>query len=130
MKRKMKFEHPGILLKEELFDYQGLTITEAAKLLKVTRPALSKVANGRAVISVDMSLRIAAVFGGTAEIWQRMQTAYDLQEAKPRIDKLKLKRYQPKAQQKTAATGKAESTGMTGRQTQARIPLAARQFND
>lgn len=96
MERKMKFEHPGIIVKEEIFDHLGLTITEAAKLLKVTRPALSNVANGKADISVDMSLRIAAVFGGTADIWQRMQTGYNLQEAKPRIDKLKLKRYQPK----------------------------------
>jgi len=100
----MRFEHPGIMLREEVIFARGLTVTEAAKLLKVTRPALSKVLNGRAAISVEMSLRIAAVFSGTAEIWQRMQIGYDLQEAKPKIDKLKLKPYQPKPKKSQPAS--------------------------
>ena len=96
MERRMKFEHPGIIFKEETLDHMGLSITDAARLLQVTRTALSNVANGKADISVEMSLRIAAVFGGTAEIWQRMQISYNLQEAAPRIARLKLKRYKPK----------------------------------
>jgi addiction module HigA family antidote len=96
MERKMKFIHPGIIFKEDVLDYLGLSITDAAELLKVTRTALSNVANGKADISVDMSLRMAIVFGGTAEWWQRMQTGYNLDEARPRIAKLKLKRYKPK----------------------------------
>ncbi len=96
MERKMKFIHPGIIFKEDVLDYLGLSITDAAELLKVTRTALSNIANGKADISVDMSLRMAIVFGGTAEWWQRMQTGYNLDEARPRIAKLKLKRYKPK----------------------------------
>lgn len=91
----MKFIHPGVIFKEETLDYLGLSITDAAELMQVTRAALSNVANGKADISVDMSLRIAAVFGGTAEIWQRMMISYNLQEAEPRIAKLRLKRYKP-----------------------------------
>lgn len=96
MKGKIKFEHPGILIKEEIFDEHGLSITDAAELLGVTRTALSHLANGKADLSVEMSLRIEMVFGGTAESWQRMQAGYNIQEARPRIAKLKLKRYKPK----------------------------------
>lgn len=103
MERKLSILHPGLMLKDEVILSHGLTVTEAARLLKVTRPALSNVLNGKAAVSVEMSLRIAAVFGGTAEIWQRMQTAYDLQEAKPKIDKLKLKRWQPPKPKKAQA---------------------------
>ncbi|MGX5819634.1 HigA family addiction module antitoxin [Chitinophaga lutea] len=103
MERKMKFFHPGEILRDEVIKAYGLKVTEAATLLKVSRPALSSVLNGRADISVEMSLRIAAVFGGTAEIWQRMQLSYNLQEAKPKIDKLKLKRYKPKQKQAVRA---------------------------
>jgi len=93
MKRGMRFEHPGFTLKHEVIEDRGLTITEAAALLKVTRAALSNVCNGKADISVEMSLRVAKVFGGTADIWQRAQTAYNLHLAEPKIDKLKLKPY-------------------------------------
>ncbi|MGN7721518.1 HigA family addiction module antitoxin [Chitinophaga sp. 22620] len=96
MKRKMKFEHPGIIIKELIFDEKGLSITDAAELLGVTRTALSNVANGKADLSVDMSLRMEYVFGGTAEFWQRMQAAYNVEQARPHIAKLKLKRYKPK----------------------------------
>ena len=84
MERKLPFNHPGALLREEVIFAHGLTVTDAARLMKVTRPALSNVLNGKAAVSVEMSLRIAAVFGGSAEIWQRLQAAYDLQEAKPK----------------------------------------------
>lgn len=96
MKGKIKFEHPGILIKEEIFDEHGLSITDSAGLLGVTRTALSHLANGKADLSVDMSLRIEAVFGGTAESWLRLQAGYNIQEARPRIARLKLKRYKPK----------------------------------
>ncbi len=96
MKGKIKFEHPGIIIKEEIFDERGLSITDAAELLGVTRTALSNVANGKADLSVDMSLRIEYVFGGTAEFWQRMMAGYNIQEARPRIARLKLKPYKPK----------------------------------
>jgi len=56
-------------------------VTEFAKLLGVSRVALSRVANGRAAISADMALRLAAALGGSAESWLSMQAAYDLWHA-------------------------------------------------
>ncbi|WP_074239785.1 HigA family addiction module antitoxin [Chitinophaga niabensis] len=96
----MRFLHPGLALKHDVIEEHGLTITEAAALLKVTRAALSNVCNGKADISVEMSLRIAKVFGGTADQWQRVQTAYNLYHAEPKIEKLKLKPYVPPKEKK------------------------------
>ncbi|WP_216647398.1 HigA family addiction module antitoxin [Chitinophaga sp. SYP-B3965] len=100
MERRMRFLHPGLCLRSEVIEEQGLTITEAAALLKVTRTALSNVCNGKADISVEMSLRIAKVFGGTAEIWQRVQMSYNIHIATPKIEKLKLKPYIPSEEKK------------------------------
>ncbi|MVT09760.1 HigA family addiction module antitoxin [Chitinophaga tropicalis] len=93
MNRKMPYPHPGLVLRDNVINEYGLTVTEAAAMLKVTRPALSNVLNGRADISPEMSLRISKVFGGTAEIWMNMQVAYDLEQLRPKIEKLNLKAY-------------------------------------
>ncbi len=77
----MIYTHPGEILREEIFKANNLTIKEAAELLKVARPTLSNVVNCKAAISPNMALRIAKVFGGTASIWLRMQTSYDLRKA-------------------------------------------------
>ncbi len=74
--------HPGATLKEDVLPALGLTVTDAARQLGVTRPALSRVLNGRAAISAAMARRIEAWLGpdrgGDAELWLRMQLAYDL----------------------------------------------------
>lgn len=90
---KLTLRHPGFLLKSNVIDANELTITEAAKLLKVTRVTLSNVLNGRADISPEMALRISTVFGGEAGIWMRLQITYTLSLLLPKIDKLKLKPY-------------------------------------
>jgi addiction module HigA family antidote len=72
IKRNMLLIHPGELLKRELIEENSLTITEAASILKVSRQALSNILNQKAD-SPEMALRIATVFGGTPDIWLRLQ---------------------------------------------------------
>ena len=93
MERKMMIQHPGIILRDNVINDHGLTVTDAAALLKVTRPALSNVLNGHADISPEMSLKISKVFGGSAEIWMNMQTAYNLDQVRDKIEKLNLQSY-------------------------------------
>ena len=73
--------HPGEVLQDTVLGAGGITVTEFAKQLGVSRVALSRVANGRAAISADMALRLAAALGGSAESWLSMQAKYDLWQA-------------------------------------------------
>ena len=70
--------HPGEVLRDGVFTDTGITVTEFAKRLGVTRVALSRVLNGKAGISADMAVRLAAALGGHAESWLHMQANYDL----------------------------------------------------
>lgn len=74
--------HPGAVLKDGVFADTGVTVTEAAKALGVTRVALSRVLNGKAAISADMALRLAQWLNTGPEVWINMQAAYDLWQAK------------------------------------------------
>jgi addiction module HigA family antidote len=77
--------HPGLKLRDALVAL-GLSITEAANQLDVTRAALSRVMNGRAAISPVMALRLEAWLGvergGRADLWLAEQAAYDLWQAR------------------------------------------------
>ena len=70
--------HPGRILANYL---QGRSVTEVARHLGVTRPALSRVLNGKAGISADMALRISEAFNTDAKFWLRLQAQRDLWEA-------------------------------------------------
>ncbi len=94
VKRKMPVIHPGELLKSELIGATGLTVTEVARMLKVSRQAVSNIINEKADISPEMALRIARVFGGTPDIWLRLQAKYDLEIAAKKISDFKLMPYQ------------------------------------
>ncbi len=78
--------HPGETLRDDVLPELGLTITEAARQLGVTRAALSRVLNGRAAISPDMALRLEAWLGieqgGRAELWLSQQMIYDVWQAR------------------------------------------------
>ncbi len=78
--------HPGETLREDVLPALGLTVTEAAQQLGVTRAALSRVLNGHAAISVSLARRLelwlGADRGGRAEVWLRQQLAYDLWQAR------------------------------------------------
>ena len=82
--------HPGELLREEILKTNNLSVTEAALMLGVTRAALSNIINEKAGVSPLMALRIAKVFGGTAEFWMRMQASHDLRNAEMEISKKKI----------------------------------------
>lgn len=74
--------HPGYILKEDILPELGISITEAANQLGVSRVALSRVINGKAAISAEMAIRFEAWLSGpTAETWVRMQAEYDLWQA-------------------------------------------------
>ncbi|MHB8211166.1 MAG: HigA family addiction module antitoxin [Acidithiobacillus sp.] len=74
--------HPGEVLREYL--PEGMSVTDAAKALNVTRQALSALLNGRSGVSADMALRLEAALGVEAGFWLRMQVAYDLWDARRR----------------------------------------------
>jgi addiction module HigA family antidote len=81
--------HPGSILKEDVLPELGISVTEAAEQLGVSRVALSRLINGKAGISADMAIRLEAwMKGPTAESWVRMQAEYDLWQArqKPKPD--------------------------------------------
>jgi antitoxin HigA-1 len=89
--------HPGETLREDVLPALGLSVTDAAEQLGVTRAALSRVLNARAAISPEMALRLerwlGVDHGGRASVWLGMQTAYDLwqtqKSAKPALSKIK-----------------------------------------
>ena len=84
--------HPGGIIREECLKPLGLTVTDAAKGLGVTRKALSDLLNGHTGVSPDMAIRLEKVFGSTADTWLRMQMQRDLWEARQRADKIKVNR--------------------------------------
>ena len=73
----------------------GLTVTKAAQILGVSRKALSELVNGRSGISPEMALRLSKAFGGSPEVWLRMQMSYDLWRAQQKADRIKIERYVP-----------------------------------
>ena len=75
---------------EECIEPLGLSITDAAAALGVTRNTLSELVNGKRGISPEMAVRLSKVFGGNAESWLVQQAQYDL--AHVRADRLKLRR--------------------------------------
>ncbi len=73
--------HPGEVLRELCFEPLGLTVTEAAKALGVSRKTLSSILNGRAGISPEMAVRLSIAFDTSAESWLNQQLQYDLWQA-------------------------------------------------
>ncbi|ATO56881.1 HigA family addiction module antitoxin [Bartonella sp. 1-1C] len=74
--------HPGGILKEELLDELGLTVTEAANHLNIARLTLSRVLNCRAAISINLALRLEKAGLNDAEFWLKLQQKHDLWQAR------------------------------------------------
>ena len=70
--------HPGLSVRHDCLEPLGLSVTEAARRLGVSRKQLSNIVNGRSGISAEMAIRLDMAFGGGAETWHQMQAAYDL----------------------------------------------------
>ncbi|MCC6454952.1 MAG: HigA family addiction module antidote protein [Caldilineaceae bacterium] len=87
--------HPGRIVKGSMTEL-GLSVTDAAKVLGVTRPTVSKLVNGRASVSPEMAVRLSKAFGSTPEFWLKLQFNYDLAQINAKADSIKVERYQPK----------------------------------
>lgn len=85
--------HPGEGIREFCIKPLGLTVTEAAEGLGVSRKTLSAVLNGRFGISPGMAIRLSKAFGGSAESWVNQQAQYDLWQALQRTDVTKVKAF-------------------------------------
>ncbi|MEX2641844.1 MAG: HigA family addiction module antitoxin [Acetobacterales bacterium] len=84
--------HPGLSVRHDCLEPLGLSVTEAAQALGVSRKQLSDVVNGRAGISPEMAIRLDKGFGGGAETWLRLQTAWDLARAQEKAGDIKVRR--------------------------------------
>ncbi len=68
--------HPGEIVKDELIDATGITVTEAAQRLGVSRTALSRILNGHAGISPEMALRLSKFLNTSIEMWINLQAIF------------------------------------------------------
>jgi addiction module HigA family antidote len=93
MMRMARPAHPGQFIRTEILEPLELSVTRAAAILGVTRPALSALLNGRASLSPDMALRIEKAFGPKMDTLLRMQTAYDIAAARDRAGDIQVRRY-------------------------------------
>ena len=84
--------HPGDILRELCIDPLGITVTEAAEGLGVSRKTLSAILNGRAGISPEMAIRLSRAFDTSAESWLNQQIQYDLWVAEKSAGGLKVKK--------------------------------------
>ncbi|MFO7481258.1 HigA family addiction module antitoxin [Oceanibaculum nanhaiense] len=84
--------HPGYSVRHDCLEPLGLTVSDAAKRLGVSRKQLSDLVNGHAGISPEMAIRLDKAFGGGAETWYRLQAAYDLAQAMKRAGEIKVER--------------------------------------
>ena len=93
--RMLNPPHPGSFIRTEILEPLGLNVTRAAGALGVTRPALSNLLNGNSSLSPEMAIRIEKAFGPRMDTLLRMQTSYDIAQARRRADDIDVRRYQP-----------------------------------
>lgn len=79
--------HPGRIIRDAIDDL-GLTVTDAAHMLNVSRPTLSSLLNGRSGVSGDMAVRLSKTIGSTPDFWMRLQLNYDLSQVEQRADSI------------------------------------------
>lgn len=86
--------HPGDFIRTEIIEPHGLSVTAAAQVLKVSRPALSSLLNGKADLSGAMALRIEQAFGIKMDTLMRMQSSYDIARTREREKEIRVPRFQ------------------------------------
>ena len=84
--------HPGDFIRTEIIEPAGLSVTDAAKALQVSRPALSSLLNAKADLPGDMALRIEKAFGVKMDTLMRMQSAYDIAKTRKREKEIRIRR--------------------------------------
>ena len=82
--------HPGLIIKELCLEPLGVTITDAAKALGVSRKTLSSIVNGKAGISPEMAVRLSIAFNTSSESWMNQQSQYDLWQAEQHRNELQV----------------------------------------
>lgn len=87
--------HPGELIKTEIVEALGLSVSKAAEILKVRRATLSDLLHGKAALTPEMALRIEKAFGPDMNHLLRMQLAYDVAKMRERARGIAVKRYVP-----------------------------------
>ena len=87
--------HPGLSVRHDCLEPLGLSVTETAKRLGVSRKQLSGIVNGHAGISPGMAIRFEKAFGGGASTWYRLQASYDLARAMKQAEGIRIKRLAP-----------------------------------
>ena len=85
--------HPGEILRELCLDPLGLTVTQAAGALGVSRKTLSSILNGHSGISAEMAIRLSIAFNTTAESWLLQQLQYDLAQIEPKRKSFQVKKF-------------------------------------
>lgn len=88
--------HPGDFLKSAIIEANGLSVTDAAQVLGVTRPALSALLNGRSDLTPQMAIRIEKAFGVSIEQLMVMQTSFNIAEIRKRADEIIVAPFRPK----------------------------------
>jgi addiction module HigA family antidote len=101
--------HPGGFVKSEIIEALGLSVTNAAQVLGVTRAALSAVLNERAHLSPEMALRIEKAFGVSMDTLMRMQNSYDIAQTRKRAAEIKVAPF--KASRSTRQRGPFKAAG-------------------
>lgn len=91
--RMLNPPHPGLFVREEIIDAHELTVTAAAEVLGVSRPALSNMLNGRAALTGEMALRIEKAFGVKMDTLMRMQSSYDIAQARRQESRIRVRPY-------------------------------------
>jgi addiction module HigA family antidote len=89
--------HPGRFLRTEIIEAHNLSVTEAARILRVSRPTLSSLLNAKANLSGDMALRFEKAFGVDMETLMRMQNSFDIAQTRTRGKKIRVERYEPRS---------------------------------
>ena len=84
--------HPGLSVRHDCLEPLGLSVTDAARKLGVSRKQLSEIVNARSGVSPEMAIRLDRAFGGGANTWLRMQAAYDLAQAMKKADRIQVER--------------------------------------
>ena len=87
--------HPGDLIKTEIVESLGLSVSKAAEILKVRRATLSDLLHGKAALTPEMALRIEKAFGPDMDHLLRMQLAYDVAKTREHARDISIKRYVP-----------------------------------
>jgi len=85
--------HPGLSVRYDCLESLGISVTKGAGVLGVTRQTLNNLVNGKTGISPEMAIRLDKAFGGTAEAWLSLQTAFDLAQARKKERSISVKRY-------------------------------------